>query len=89
MKKFFKEIDKLRLFFSCLSIIMCVLTTIFLILCREWIKEDNLSIFAYAVVCIFNIIFILTLIWNTTCLIWELIENKKNKNNENNIKQYN
>ncbi|WP_158676132.1 hypothetical protein [Spiroplasma poulsonii] len=39
MKKFFKEIDKLRLFFSCLSIIMCVLTTIFLILCREWKKK--------------------------------------------------
>ncbi|WP_424527030.1 hypothetical protein [Spiroplasma endosymbiont of Glossina fuscipes fuscipes] len=78
MKKLFKEINKLRLFFNCLSIIMCVLTTTFLILCREWIN-DGLGFVAYVMFCIFDIIFSLTLIWNISCSIWELIENKKEK----------
>ncbi|WP_338991729.1 hypothetical protein [Spiroplasma endosymbiont of Seladonia tumulorum] len=75
MKKFLKEINLLKLFISFLSIIMCVLMTTFLILCREWINYDG-GIFAYVVVCIFNIVigslFIL-------CICFEILQLIKNK----------
>ncbi len=89
MKKFFKEINLLKLMGAVIGIIECGLMTTFLILCRGWIKEDNLSLIAYVVICIFNIVISGGLIYMIGLLIWELIENKKNKNNENNIKQDN
>ncbi len=77
MKKFFKEINLLKLMGIVLGIIECGLMTTFLILCRGWIKEDNLSLIAYVVICIFNIVISGRLIYMIGLLIWELIENKK------------
>ncbi|MBH8623277.1 hypothetical protein TS70_05320 [Spiroplasma sp. hyd1] len=88
MKKFLKEINLLKLFISFLSIIMCVLMTTFLILCRGWIN-DSASLCVYVVICVFNIVISGGLILCICFEIWQLIENKKNKNNENNIKQDN
>ncbi len=84
MKKFLKEINLLKLFISCLSIIMCVLMTTFLILCREWINDSG-GLFVYVVVCIFNIVIGGGVILCICFEILQLIKNKKqNKNNINN-----
>ncbi len=84
MKKFLKEINLLKLFISCLSIIMCVLMTTFLILCREWINDGG-GLFVYVVVCIFNIVIGGGVILCICFEILQLIKNKKqNKNNINN-----
>ncbi len=83
MKKFFKEINLLKLFISFLSIIICVLMTTFLILCRELINYSG-GIFVYVVVCIFNIVIASLLILCICFEILQLIKNKKqNKNNLN------
>lgn len=84
MKKFFKEINLLKLFISLLSIILCVLMTTFLILCREWINDSG-GLFVYVGVCIFDIVIGGGLILCFCFETWQLIENKKqNKNNINN-----
>lgn len=89
MKKFFKEINLLKLMGIVLGIIECSLMTTFLILCRGWIN-DSAGLYVYVVICIFNIVISGGIIYMIGLLIWELIENKKeNKNNENNTKQDN
>ncbi|WP_342262491.1 MULTISPECIES: hypothetical protein [unclassified Spiroplasma] len=77
------KINKLRLFFSCISIIMCVLTTTFLILCREWYSSENLLIFSiYICFCCYNSAFIGLFIVFTLSEISELINNKKQNKNK-------
>ncbi len=78
MKKY--KINKLRLFFSCISIIMCVLMTTVLILCREWYSSENLLIFSiYICFCCYNSAFVGLFIVFTLSEISEFIDNKKIK----------
>ncbi|AKM52740.1 hypothetical protein SATRI_v1c01740 [Spiroplasma atrichopogonis] len=80
MKKFFKEINKWRLFIIFLSIIMCVLTTTFLILYREWSSKENLSYFSiYIYFGVINFAFCSLFILLILNEVLEFIDNKKNK----------
>ncbi len=80
MKKFFKEINKWRLFIILLSIIICVLITTFLILFREWSSKENLLHFSiYIYFCIINFAFGSLFIISTLYEILEFIDNKKTK----------
>ncbi|ALA98524.1 hypothetical protein SKUN_001667 [Spiroplasma kunkelii CR2-3x] len=84
MKKFFKEINLLKLMGIVLGVIEFGLMTTFLILCRGWINNSAV-LYVYFVICIFNIVISGGIIYMIGLLIWELIENKKeNKNNVNN-----
>lgn len=79
MKKFFKEINKWRLFIIFLSIIIFILTTIFLILCREWSSKENLFFPIYIYFCVINFTFGSLFILSTIHEVLEFIDNKKNK----------
>ncbi|WP_348735205.1 hypothetical protein [Spiroplasma endosymbiont of Ammophila pubescens] len=78
MKKFFKEINLLKLMGIVVGIIECGLMTTFLILCRGWIN-DSAGLYVYVVICIFNIVISGGIIYIIGLLIWELIENGKRK----------
>ncbi|QIA73322.1 hypothetical protein GL982_06730 [Spiroplasma citri] len=78
MKKFFKEINLLKLIISFLIIITCCLMTTFLILCREWIN-DSKCFWVYIVVFAINIIISSLFIITVFGEILEFIKTKKKK----------
>ncbi len=81
MKKFFKEINNLRLFIIFLSIIIFVLMTTFLILCREWSSKANLLHFSiYIYFCVINFASGSLFMLSTLYEVLEFIDNKKEKN---------
>ncbi|WP_425380459.1 hypothetical protein [Spiroplasma endosymbiont of Stenodema calcarata] len=80
MKKFFKEINLLKLIISFLIIITCGLMTTFLILCRGWIN-DSKCFLVYIVVFVINIVISNLFIITVFGEILEFIKNKKEKKN--------